>query len=111
MCGVAVVATWDKITRWLTELVSKLASAWKEIRSSLPHGAQIVGDIVVEGLQRLAEIMHRLYIKKEDGKWIERTTIRQLNEAEVPLAIRNKLSAGKETDITEEIQKELQLEV
>ena len=47
---------------------------------------------------------------KENGQWIEETTTRKVSEDEVPASIRNKINR-KEADITEEIEKELKLEV
>lgn len=108
--GVLIVANWDKIVDWLNDFIPRLKKAWKELRNHVPHGARIFGDIVVEGAERLARVMHKLYYK-EDGQWIEETTMRKVDESEVPEAIRNKIKKNTETDITEEIEDELHLEV
>lgn len=107
--GAVILANWDKITSWLDDLVQKLNAVWQQIRVNVPHAARVFGDLIMQGFQSVARIMHKLYFKKGD-QWIEKTTTRMCDESEVPLAIRNKLSKN-ETDITEEIQKELQLEV
>ena len=57
----------------------------------------------------LIKIAHKFYYQ-EDGQWIEETTSRKLPESEVPPFIRNK-GIKKETDITEEMEEALGLEV
>ena len=107
--GVVIVANWNSIANWLKDFVPKLRAAWNSVRENVPHGARIFGDIIVEGAERLSRIMHKLYYK-ENGQWIEETTTRKVSEDEVPASIRNKINR-KEADITEEIEKELKLEV
>lgn len=107
--GVVIVANWDSIANWLKDFVPKLRAAWNSVRENVPHGARIFGDIIVEGAERLVRVMHKLYYK-ENGQWIEETTTRKVSEDEVPASIRNKINR-KEADITEEIEKELKLEV
>ena len=107
--GVVIAANWNSIINWLKDFVPKLRAAWNSVRENVPHGARIFGDIIVEGAERLARIIHKLYYK-ENGQWIEETTTRKVSEDEVPASIRNKVNR-KEADITEEIEKELKLEV
>ena len=103
--GVVIAANWNSIVNWLKDFVPKLRAAWNSVRENVPHGARIFGDIIVEGAERLARIIHKLYYK-ENGQWIEETTTRKVSEDEVPASIRNKINR-KEADITEEIEKEL----
>ena len=107
--SVVIAANRDSIVNWLKDFVPKLRAAWNSGRENVPHGARIFGDIIVEGAERLARIIHKLYYK-ENGQWIEETTTRKVSEDEVPASIRNKINR-KEADITEEIEKELKLEV
>ena len=107
--SVVIAANWDSIVNWLKDFVPKLRAAWNSVRENVPHGARMFGDIIVEGAERLSRIMHKLYYK-ENGQWIEETTTRKVSEDEVPASIRNKINR-KEADITEEIEKELKLEV
>ena len=107
--SVVIAANWNSIVNWLKDFVPKLRAAWNSVRENVPHGARIFGDIIVEGAERLSRIMHKLYYK-ENGQWIEETTTRKVSEDEVPASIRNKINR-KEADITEEIEKELKLEV
>ena len=108
--GAIIVANWDKIVDWLNDFIPKLKAAWEEVRELVPHGARIYGDLVAKGADLLGRIMHKLYYK-QDGHWIEETTTRSVDESEVPEAIRETWRKKKETDITEEIEDELQLEV
>ena len=107
--GVVIAANWNSIVNWLKDFVPKLRAACNSVRENVPHGARIFGDIIVEGAERLARIIHKLYYK-ENGQWIEETTTRKVSEDEVPAPIRNKMNR-EEADITEEIEKELKLEV
>jgi hypothetical protein len=107
--GALIVANWDEIVDWLQDFIPKLKAAWEKVRDLIPHGARIFGDIVVEGAERMMKIAHKLYYK-EDGQWIEETTTRKIPESEVPPFIRNK-GIKKETDITEEMEQELGLEI
>ena len=75
----------------------------------MPYAAVIVGDLIVEGVSRMAGIMHRLYYK-EDGKWIEETTTRKVDASEVPAHIRCKFE-NQEADITKDMEDTLQLTV
>ncbi len=57
----------------------------------------------------LVAVMHRLYYK-ENGEWIEQTTTRKVEESEVPVHIRDRLK-NEETNITHEMEEELELTV
>lgn len=107
--GVLVVANWDSIVNWLKDFIPKLKAAWEKVRVFVPHGARIYGDMIVEGADKLAKIMHKLYYQ-EDGQWVEETTTRKISKNEVPAAILAKIGK-KETDITETMEDVLQLEV
>ena len=107
--GVLIVANWDDIVNWLHDFIPKLKAAWKQVRELVPHGSRIYGDLIIEGAGRLIKIAHKLYYK-ENEQWIEETTSRKLPESEVPPFIRNK-GIKKETDITEEMEEALGLEV
>ena len=111
---VLIVANWDKITGWLRDFIPKLEAAWKELREYMPHGAKIFGDLIMEGGKRLSRIMHKLYYK-DNGQWMEETTVRKVDANDVPADIRAKIermeARAQQADITEEIEEVLQLEV
>ena len=52
-------------------------------------------------------LVHKLYYK-ENGKWIEKTTTREIDESQVPEWAKAGL-LEKETDVTARYQKELEL--
>lgn len=107
--GVLIVHYWDQIVDWLHDFIPKLKRAWESVRTHLPHAAAMFGDMVVKGFETVARIMHKLYYK-ENGKWYEQTTTRELPEEEVPDFIREKIEYG-EANITPEIESELGLTV
>lgn len=108
--GAIIVANWGEVVDWLKDFVPRMKKFWEEFKKNIPHGARIYGDLIVEGADRLAKVMHKLYYK-EDGHWVEQTTTRKIPEDEVPEAIRSKLNRSNESDITETMEEELDLEV
>ena len=107
--GTLLVKYWKNIVDWLKDFIPKLKMAWKRVRPMLPYAAIIVGDKLWEAGSALVAVMHRLYYK-ENGEWIEQTTTRKVEESEVPAHIRDRLK-NEETNITHEIEEELELTV
>ena len=54
-------------------------------------------------------LVHRVYYK-EDGKWFEQTTVREIAESEVPAWAKEGLSA-REINVTPLYEKQLELSV
>lgn len=109
--AIILVAKWGTLVEKFFDFVSRIKAFWQKIRMSVPHGARMIGDIVVEGGSVLAAIMHQLYYK-DRGQWMERTTTCKVDANEVPLEIRNKIEqAHDQVDITKEMEKELKLQI
>jgi len=102
--GYLVVKNWDEIEKWLKDFLPKLQEALKDT-GIVDYAAKLFSS--VEG--NVMRLVHRLYYK-ENGKWVEKTTIREIDEAEVPAWAKEGLSA-KESDVTERYEKELELTV
>lgn len=108
LAAFAVVACWDEIIAWLSDLVIELKKAYEEFKRNVLHAAAVFVQRVGEAL---INISHVLYYK-ENGQWIEKTTTRQLNnEDELPPSIKAKLYGNKKEEITEEMEKELQMTI
>lgn len=108
--GVLLVTHWSEVVDWLQDFLPKLKKIWDTYKSDLPHAAIMVGDMALEGGDLLTKIMHKLYYR--DGEqWMEETTTRKISAEQVPEYIRKKLGMNNETDITEEIEENLKLEV
>ncbi len=107
--GTLLVKYWKNTVDWLKDFIPKLKMAWKRVRPMLPYAAIIVGDKLWEAGSALVAVMHRLYYK-ENGEWIEQTTTRKVEESEVPAHIRDRLK-NEETNITHEMEEELELTV
>lgn len=107
--GILIVANWEAIVDWLNDFIPKLRKVWDSVKIFVPHAAAVFGDVVLDGAERMARIMHKLYYK-ENNEWIEETTTRKVDESEVPEFIRNKIKQ-QEADITSEIEEHLSLEV
>ncbi|MBR4903205.1 MAG: hypothetical protein IKZ53_00875 [Selenomonadaceae bacterium] len=102
--GYLVVTNWQEIEGWLKEFLPKLQSALKETGID-NYMAKLFSSI--EG--NVMRLVHRLYYK-ENGKWVEKTTVREIDESEVPAWAKEGLSA-KESDVTARYEKELELSV
>ncbi len=102
--GLVVVTNWEEITGWLKDFLPKIQTALQNIG---------VGDYVAKLFSSVENgalrLVHRLYYK-EDGKWIEKTTTREIDESQVPEWAKAGLS-NKETDVTSRYEKELELTI
>jgi hypothetical protein len=109
--GVLIVANWDEVVDWLRDIVPKFKAAWARLRPHLPYEVQILGDLVEKGADALMSVIHKIYYREENGKWMEQTTIREVNESEVPPHIREKIlkksRQGEQANITEEMELEM----
>ena len=97
---------WDEICDWFIGFLTALKESIAEKMQGIAHAAVIVGNKISNAV---SDIKHKLFYK-EDGKWMEETTKRQIEESEVPPYIRAKI-AQQEADITREMENELQLTV
>lgn len=102
--GYLVVTNWEEITGWLKDFLPKIQDALKEIGVG-EYAAKLFSSLE-DGALRL---VHKLYYK-ENGKWVEKTTTREIDESEVPEWAKTGLST-KEVDVTDRYEKELQLAV
>ena len=102
--GVLVMANWQEVEGWLKEFLPKLKSVLKDA-GVIDYAAKLFSS--VEG--NVMRLVHRLYYK-ENGKWVEKTTVREIDEAEVPAWAKEGLTA-KESDVTARYEKELELTV
>ena len=104
----AVLEYWSQILEWLSTFVAKLKQAFASAAKFIKHAAIVMAAKIKE---IYTKIMHKLYYK-ENGQWVEETTTRIISEEEVPPQILAKLkNTGREQDITEEIQEELQMTI
>ena len=97
-----VYKNWDEIRAWFGNFLTNLKAAIKEKMKGIANAAVIVGEKISNAV---AEFKHKLFYK-ENGKWMEETTKRQVDESEVPPYIRAKI-AQQEADITQEMELEL----
>ena len=102
--GVLVAANWEEVEGWLKEFLPKLQTALKET-GIVDYAAKLFSS--VNG--NVMRLVHRLYYK-ENGKWVEKTTVREIDESEVPEWAKAGLTA-KESDVTARYEKELELSV
>lgn len=99
-----VYSNWQEIEGWLKDFLPKVQAALKEA-GIYDYAAKLFSSI--EG--NVMRLVHKLYYK-ENGKWVEKTTVREIDESEVPAWAKEGISA-KEQDVTERYKKELELAV
>ena len=102
--GYLVVANWEEVTKWLQEFLPKIQEVLKNTGIG-DYAAKLFSSVENGALK----LVHKLYYK-ENGKWIEQTTTREIDESQVPDWAKEGLSA-KETDVTARYEKELELTV
>lgn len=102
--GYLVVTNWEEVTKWLQELMAELQDSLKKLGVE-GYTAKLFSNIQDGALK----LVHRLYYK-ENGKWIEKTTTREIDESQVPEWAKAGLTE-KETDVTARYEQELQLQV
>ncbi|MBQ6006871.1 MAG: hypothetical protein IJL14_11640 [Selenomonadaceae bacterium] len=104
--GVAylVYSNWQEVEGWLKEFLPKVQDVLKQA-GIYDYAAKLFSSI--EG--NVMRLVHKLYYK-ENGKWVERTIVREIDESEVPAWAKEGLSA-KESDVTARYEKELELSV
>lgn len=97
---------WDELKEFFSNFLSRLKVSIKEKMRGIANAAVIVGEKIRTGI---AQLKHKLFYK-EEGKWMEETTKREVNEDEVPPYIRAKI-AKQEADITQEMEMELGMSI
>ena len=102
--GYLVVTNWEEVTKWLTEFMGTLQAQLKNLGID-EYAAKLFSNIQDGALK----LVHRLYYK-ENGKWIEKTTTREIDESQVPEWAKAGLGE-KETDVTARYEKELELTI
>ena len=111
----AVVYNWDEVLDWLRDFLPKVATMIRNISKQYGPNFEHVAIMVADFLDTVSsKIEHKLYHKIDSDSWLEETTTRTLKTSELPPNVRRKLDAKKrgridEADITEEIEKELQM--
>jgi len=104
--GFFVYKHWDEIKEFFSNFLTSLKEAIAKKMRGIANAAVIVGEKIKTGV---AQIKHKLFYK-EEGKWMEETTKREVTEEEVPPYIRAKI-AKQEADITQEMELELGMSV
>lgn len=100
IAGVGLVARfWNDITDWLKRAVNKV----KSIVNGIVYGVTVFIRKTKEGIKEISK-----HYSKEQTQWTETVTTRTIPESEVPEEIRNKASLSKDTDITKELEMQLQ---
>ena len=100
--GFLVYQRWEEVEKWLRDFLPKISEALDGV---VKYSAKLFST-VENGTLRL---VHKLYYR-ENGKWIEQTTTREIDESQVPEWAKADLGE-EETDVTDRYQEKLELKV
>ncbi|MBR1397410.1 MAG: hypothetical protein IJ563_07745 [Selenomonadaceae bacterium] len=100
--GILVVASWDDIVKWLDNLLPQIN---EKLAGIVKHKAKLFSSVK----DQVLSLVHKLYYK-ENGKFYEQTTTREIDESQVPDWAKAELGE-EETDVTDRYKEELQLEI
>lgn len=102
--GAVVVTFWDEIAEFIKGAYEGLKF---HIKESL-MGMVAIAQMTVVGMKNVVKFYS--YIKATK-KWIETIESREVDESLVPEHIRNKVKMSGQADITDEVAKELKLDL
>ncbi len=97
-----VVTNWAEIEGWLKEFLPNLHKSLKDA-GIVDYAAKLFSSI--EG--SVMRLIYRLYYR-ENGKWVEKTIVREIDESEVPAWAKEGLT-NKESDVGERYQEKLKV--
>ena len=100
--GIMVVANWDEIVNWLNAFLPQIK---EKLEGITKHSGKLFSNIQ----DHVLGLFHKLYYK-ENGKFYEQVTTREIDESQVPEWAKADL-AEEETDVTNRYKQELQLEI
>lgn len=101
----AVVKNWKSILQWFKDFVTALISLFSTVIKGVAHAAAAFIEVAIQGF---ADLKHKLYYE-EDDHYVEEIRVRQLSEDQLPAWAKKKLNRRSETDVTNEIESEIQM--
>lgn len=98
---------WDSMSKCLKDLVVAKNNEYKEV----PHAAKVFGVYSDNDDEKQIQVKYKFFYKEE--KWIEAAETATIPADAVPENILSKIKSanGEEVDITEDMEKELQIEI
>ena len=101
--GVMVAANWDDIVDWLSDSIEKI----KEVLQNCKHAVTVLVKKVKENIITFIERLSY----RENGKIIEKTIEREIDESEVPAEILARVKGKRKINVTNEMAEILQIEI
>ena len=100
--GIIAVTNWDEMVNWLNSFLPQIN---EKLAGVIKHTAKLFSNVK----ESILGLFHKLYYK-ENGKFYEQVTTREIDESQVPEWAKADL-AEEETDVTNRYKQELQLEI
>ena len=102
--GAVVALNWDEIKEWLSDIINKIKTYWRRYKPLAKKVASVIAEKYIKNGHPVIRIMYRLFYKEDNSnKWNELE--------ELPPSIRAKMRRAEQVDITDDMQRELKLEI
>ena len=112
--GAVVALNWDEIKEWLSDIINKIKTYWRRYKPLAKKVASVIAEKYIKNGHPVIRIMYRLFYREDNSnKWneLEDLPTREVNEEELPPSIRAKMRRAEQVDITDDMQRELKLEI
>lgn len=100
--GITVAIYWKNITAWLERIWEKLPPIVKDYLQGALAFVRRIGDTV-------KNIVKYYSYNEETKKWNETVVTQEVDESTIPESIRKKLDYSSEVETTDDLQRELKL--
>lgn len=104
LIGAGIAIYWKNIAEWLKRIYVKLPPVIKQYLQGALSFAQRIGST-------FKNVMKYYSYNEETKKWNETVVTTEVDESTIPAHIRNKLNQSSEVETTQDLEKELKLEL
>lgn len=97
--GTLIASFWNEIVDWLKRAVVKV----KQMIRMAVYGTKVFIRKMAEAIKEIS----KHYSQDQQGRWHETVVTREVDESQVPPEIRAMAASGRETDITQKLELQL----
>lgn len=102
-----VFENWEKVKAFFKRLINDIKEAFRRAAFYIQTASKIFMKKVREAVAEFKQVQYY----KENEKWIQKTTIVEVSEAEVPAWAKVKMRQNSEVDVTENMEEELEMKI
>lgn len=104
LIGAGIAIYWKEIAAWLKRIYEKLPPIIKQYLQGALSFIQRIGNT-------FKNVMKYYSYNEETKKWTETVVSTEVDESKIPAKFRNKLKSTIEVETTDDLEKELKLEL